>query len=300
MMQKIGFSLSWFSVLAPALLLLFVNPLFAQQTAKTPPIGACNGLKDANMLKDAGFVFAEEGVPNFLQMDLSEAQFDSLLAVAPKPAMPVKALIYFLPGKLKSVGPEADHKGILEYAETVFRRAKKRGVGMVVFGSGGSRRIPDGFSYEKAWEQMRELCVRLAPLAAKHQVVLVLESLNSKECNFITTLGEAGKMVQEVNHPNFRLLADLYHMKTENEGPESIQQYGSLIKHVHIAEREGRAAPGIHGEDFGPYFKALQDAGYQGGISLENNWGDKSSEAPQVVKTIREQWLKAVQSKSLK
>lgn len=288
---------SWISVAAMIFLLLANTPVFSQTPALTPPIGACNGLKDADLLMESGFSFAEEGVPSFLHMDLSEAQFDSLLAVAPKPAMPVQALIYFLPGKLKSVGPEADHKGILEYAETVFRRAKKRGVGMVVFGSSGSRRIPDGFSYEKAWEQMRELCVRLAPLAAKHQVVLVLESLNSKECNFITTLGEAAKMVQQVNHPNFRLLADLYHMKTENEGPESIQKYGHLIQHVHIAEREGRAAPGKYGEDFSPYFRVLLEAGYEGGISLENNWVDMPSEAPVAVRAIQGQWLEVVQSK---
>lgn len=299
-MRQLHARISFISGGAIGLILLFANPVFSQRSSPIPPIGACNGLKDADRLRGAGFVFAEEGVSSFMQMDLSEAQFDSLLAVAPKPAMPVKALIYFLPGRLKSVGPEADHKGILEYAETVFRRAQKRGVGIVVFGSGGSRRIPDGFSYEQAWEQMRGLCVSLAPLAAKYDVTLVLESLNSKECNFITTLAEAGKLVEEVNHRNFRLLADLYHMKTENEGPESIRQYGRLIRHVHIAEREGRAAPGKHGEDFVPYFKALQDAGYQGGISLENNWGDISTEAPQAVKTIREQWLKAVQSKSLK
>jgi sugar phosphate isomerase/epimerase len=296
-MRRIDCQIPWFSAFAIAILLLFANPVFSQQSSPIPPIGACNGLKDANLLIDAGFASAEEGVSNFLYMDLSEAQFDSLLTVVPQPAIPVHALIYFLPGRLKSVGPEADHRGVLNYAEIVFRRAQKRGVGLVVFGSGGSRRIPDGFSYEKAWEQMRELCISLAPLAAQHDVTLVLESLNSKECNFITTLAEAGKMVEEVNHPNFRLLADLYHMKMENEGPESIQKYGSLIKHVHIAEREGRTAPGKHGEDFVPYFKALQETGYKGEISLENNWVDMPSEAPEAVKTIRDQWRKAVESK---
>lgn len=285
---------SWIPVAAMIFLLLANSPVFSQTPALTPPIGACNGLKDADLLMESGFSFAEEGVPSFLQMDLSEAQFDSVQSVVSKPAMPVHALIYFLPGRLKSVGNDADDAGILDYAETVFRRAQKRGVGLVVFGSSGSRRIPDGFPYEKAWEQMRELCTSLAPVAAKYDVTLVLESLNSRECNFITTLAEAGKMVEEVDHPNFRLLADLYHMKTENEGPESIQKYGHLIQHVHIAEREGRAAPGKYGEDFSPYFSALREAGYEGGISLENNWVDMPSEAPAAVKTIQEQWFKAV------
>lgn len=86
-------------------------------------------------------------------------------------------------------------------------------------------------------------------------------------------------------------------MKTENDGPESIRQYGQLIRHVHIAEREGRAAPGKHGEDFVPYFEALQETGYKGGISLENNWVDMPSEAPLAVRAIQGQWLEAGQSK---
>jgi sugar phosphate isomerase/epimerase len=297
MMRQIDLRFPWLTAFAATFALLFAKPVFSQQSQRTPPIGACNGLKDADLLKESGFSFAEEGVSNFLHMDLSESQFDSLLIVVPKPAIPVHALIYFLPGRLKSVGPDADHRGVLDYAETVFRRAQKRGVGLVVFGSGGSRRIPDGFSFEKAWEQMRELCARLAPLAAQHDVVLVLESLNSKECNFITTLAEAGKMVDEVNHPNFRLLADLYHMKTEGEGPESILQYGHLIHHVHIAEKQGRGAPGKQGEDFVPFFRALQEAGYAGAVSLENNWVDMPTEAPKAVQTIRNQWLKVQPSK---
>jgi hydroxypyruvate isomerase len=45
----------------------------------------------------------------------------------------------------------------------------------------------------------------MAPIAARYDVVVVLEPLNKKECNLINSVFEGGVIVEEVNHPNFRL-----------------------------------------------------------------------------------------------
>src|SRR3546814_19768450 len=58
---------------------------------------------------------------------------------------PVYACNGFLPAELKAVGPDADHDGILRYAERAFARAQQAGIGVIVFGIGNSRRIPLGF-----------------------------------------------------------------------------------------------------------------------------------------------------------
>ncbi|MGE4587138.1 MAG: sugar phosphate isomerase/epimerase family protein, partial [Mangrovibacterium sp.] len=197
----------------------------------------------------------------------------------------------FVPGNMKSVGSEAVHAEILVYMETAFRRAQKAGVKIIVFGSGGSRSIPEGFSRMDARRQFVELCRAMAPLAAKHGVTVVLEPLNRNECNFINSVKEGGEIVEEVDHPNFRLLADLYHMKMDGEGPESLLQYGHLIRHTHIAEKEGRSAPGTHQEDFSSYFKALKQAGYQGKMSLECRWTGLAEQAGPALQTLRKQLL---------
>jgi sugar phosphate isomerase/epimerase len=163
-------------------------------------------------------------------------------------------------------------------------------VKIIVFGSGGSRSIPDGFSKNEATGQFVELCKQLAPLAAKQNVVVVIEPLNKKECNFINSVAEGGEIVKAVNHRNIRLLADLYHMKMDDEGPENIIRYGNLLRHVHIAEKEGRSAPGTHGEDFTPYFDALKQVKYRGAISIECKWEDMEKQAPVALRTIIEQW----------
>jgi sugar phosphate isomerase/epimerase len=50
-------------------------------------------------------------------------------------------------------------------------------------------------------------------------------------------------------------------MLVEDEGADAIRKAGGLVHHVHIAEEDGRRAPGTGGEDFRAYLRALKDVG---------------------------------------
>lgn len=252
-------------------------------------IGVCTSISNSELFATNGYAYIEETVGSFLMPLESEAEFEAILKKAQNSTIPVKACNSFIPGNLKSVGPESVHKDILEYMETAFRRAENIGIEIIVFGSGGSRSIPKGFSREEALKQFVNLCKNMAPIAKKHNVVVVLEPLNKNECNFINSVAEGGEIVQEVNHPNFQLLADIYHMKMDDEDPENIVKYGQLIKHIHIAEKKDRAIPGTNNEDFSPYFSALKQIDYQGMISIEARWEDMEKQAPLGIKTIKQQ-----------
>jgi sugar phosphate isomerase/epimerase len=261
----------------------------SKTTKFNPLIGVCTGVNNAAMLATAGYDFIEAGVRTFLVPDKEEPVFLENLAIAQKAPIPVKACNSFLPGEMKSVGPETHHAEILKFARTAFRRAQQAGIEIIVFGSGGSRTVPDGFSHEEATAQFVSLLKQMAPIAGEYNVIIVLEPLRSGETNFINTVAEGAVIVEKVDHPNFRLLADIYHMLMENEGPESIINHAHLLKHMHIAEKEGRAAPGTHGEDFTPYFDAMRKAGYKGMISIEGQWGNMETQAPVAIKTMRRQ-----------
>jgi len=252
-------------------------------------IGVCTSVSNADMLAAQGYNYIEESVGRFLVPDKSEEVFNEMLLQTQNAAIPVKACNSFIPGSLKSVGPDAVHPKILKFMETAFRRAQKAGVEYIVFGSGGSRAVPEGFSKDEALRQFTDLCSKMAPIAAKYDVVVVLEPLNKKECNLINSVVEGGVIVEEVNHPNFRLLADIYHMLMDGEGPESIEKYGHLIHHTHIAEKEGRAAPGTQNEDFTAYFKALKNVGYEGMMSIECRWEDLEKQASTAIAAMKNQ-----------
>lgn len=281
------------SLVRKAMLLVLLVPFYScNQPSKTefmPELGVCTGISNAEMLAASGFNYIEESVGGFLMPFNSEEEFLAKLEIAQNNPIPVRACNSFIPGSLKSVGPDAVHDQILEYVETAFRRAQMAGIEHIVFGSGGSRRIPDGFPAEEARQQFIALGKAMGPVAAKYDIVVVLEPLNTREVNFINSVVEGASIVKEIDHPNFQLLADIYHMMMENEGPETILEHGNLIKHVHVAELENRAAPGTNGEDISAYYNALKEVGYQGRISIEGRWEDMASQATKANETIKSQ-----------
>lgn len=254
-----------------------------------PRLGICTSINNSKILIEAGYDYLEEGVGGFLVPSEQEEIFLSRAEQAANSGITVEACNSFIPGHLKSVGPEIHHDAILQYVETAFRRAKVSGIKTIVFGSSGSRGIPEGFAREEATEQFITLCKQIAEIGSEHEVVVSLEPLNRKECNFINSLSEGAEIVRKVDHNNFRLLADIYHMLMENEGPESIIENGDLLYHVHIAEKEGRTAPGVHKEDFVPFFNALRKVGYSGRISIECRWENLELQSFEAIKTLKEQ-----------
>jgi sugar phosphate isomerase/epimerase len=252
-------------------------------------IGVCTGIANHKILFTAGYSYIESDVRGFLAPAEDEKVFQANLALLNDSKLPVEACNSFLPGNLKCVGPVPLHDEILKYSETAFKRARTAGVKTIVFGSGGARAIPEGFSREEARKQFIGLCSKMASIAAKYGIIISLEPLNSKECNFINSVAEGGEIVKEVNHQNFRLLADIYHMLMEKETPGNIRKYGHLLVHTHIAEKEGRNAPGVGKEDFTEYLKALKDVDYKGRLSIECRWQDMSLQAGDALQALKSQ-----------
>lgn len=254
-----------------------------------PTIGVCTSVDNADKLKAAGYDFIEGSVRRFLQPHESSKEFAKTLVIAKESSLPIYAFTGFLPGELKCVGPEASHDRVLEYARIVFDRAAQVNGKIIVFGSSGARRVPAGFDHGHATRQFIELLKRMGPIAQEYGIIVAVEPLNKRECNFLNSVNAGIEIVKAVDHPHIRLVADVYHMAMEDEGPESILKAGPLIAHVHIAEKEGRARPGVHGYDFVPYFAALNAIGYSGGISIEGRWDDFDQELAAALEYVKKQ-----------
>lgn len=252
-------------------------------------IGVCTNIANHAVLFAAGYAYIESDVRGFLAPSEDEKVFLANLALLKDSKLPVEACNSFLPGNLKCVGPAPLHEEILKYSETAFKRARMAGVKTIVFGSGNARAIPEGFSREEARKQFIGLCSKMASIAGRYGIVISLEPLNTKECNFVNSVAEGGEIVKEVNHRNFRLLADIYHMLMDNETPHNIRKYGHLLAHTHIAEKEGRSAPGVGNEDFTDYLKALKDVNYKGRLSIECRWQDISQQAGSALQVLKSQ-----------
>jgi len=151
----------------------------------SPKLGVCTSIKNHEIVAEAGFDYIEEGVRRFLIPTKSEEEFEKNLAILKESTIPIIACNGFLPGSLKSTGSDIHHEEILMFAETAFRRAEIAGIKIIVFGSSGSREIPEGFDRYIAHEQFVNLLSRMGPIAEKHNVTVVIEPLRLGECNFI-------------------------------------------------------------------------------------------------------------------
>lgn len=255
-----------------------------------PEFGVCAKVADFPMLSAAGFDFVEEGVSRFLVPDKPDSVFLEILEEQRKAGVRVVSCNGFFPGHLKIVGDTTMHEELLVWGETALRRAQMAGMSYIVLGSGRARNVSEGFSKETASGQFIDLCKKLAPIAQKYNIVIVIEPLNSGETNLINTIAEGAQIVESVNHPNIQLLCDIYHMMRENEPAENIVVYGKYIRHCHIAERENRTAPGTEQDDFTPYFAALKEIGYKGGVSIECRWKDLQEQAPLALAYMKQQF----------
>jgi len=251
-------------------------------------LGICSSPAEAAVLPDGAVDFIEANVQNFLVPLQEDAAFAPHAEAAASSKFPVYSANCFLPGSLKSTGPEVDFGALEAYAATAFARAERVGMKVVVFGSGGSRQVPEGFAPERAWEQFAEVLRRIGPLAAGHGVTVVVEPLGRGECNFLNTVVEGARMIREVWHPAIRLLADFYHMMRNEEDPASLGGVVELLAHTHAAEKEKRTAPGIAGDDFRPFLAPLRAGGYAGALALECSFPNgHAADVPRALATLR-------------
>jgi sugar phosphate isomerase/epimerase len=258
-------------------LIFFGTPVFSQSM---PKLGIASSLANDSVLYQSGFHLIGESVGKLVSPKLSHEQILQNKSAIKKMQCQIYMCNSFFPGDLKIAGDQVDEQKVLTYADTVFSRASQLGIKVIVLGSGGSRRLPEGYDVQKAEKEFVKLARKMAILARPHDVKIFLEALNSTETNFITTLQQAARIVKAVNHANFRLNADIYHMLKENEPPQHIVDAGEIIAYCEIAEKDERTYPGFKGDNFVPYLKALKKIKYKGHIFIEGRWTDLKIEAP--------------------
>ena len=257
------------------------GPLFTQFGINAP-------MGKASAVAAEGADFLLRGVNNFLMPDEPEAEFEKQLRLLEQSPIPVLSCNGFLRGDaLRSVGPAAKTENVLRFAKATFQRAKRAGVKRIIFGSAGSRRLPEGWSKAQTDEQFIALLEKMGELAEAEGIIVAVENLQAKECNYLTRIGEVGEIVAEVNHPNIRVLADLYHGSVMQDPPGDLLKYTHLVDTVEIAEAKGRTVPGVNGQDFSAYFDALRAGGFHGPIEIEGNWS--IDQVAKAFATIREQ-----------
>jgi len=114
-------------------------------------IGVCS--RDVAGAAKYGFDYVEPGAAEIAAM--SDDQFREFSDTVLASPLRCHAFNSFIRRPdLKVVGPDVRSSALQEYLEACLPRCRRLGASIVVWGSAGSRNVPDGFSREQAREQI--------------------------------------------------------------------------------------------------------------------------------------------------
>lgn len=134
-------------------------------------------------------------------------------------------------------------------------------------------------SFEQQTRNAIEALKRAAELVEKTKMTLVLEPLNHKVDHagyFVVYSEHAGEIIGGVNHPQVKILFDMYHQQiSEGNIINHINMYWDLIGYYQTGDVPGRREPYTGEMNYQNIFKVLHEKGYKGLIGLEHGMSEQ-------------------------
>jgi sugar phosphate isomerase/epimerase len=234
----------------------------------TVEIGICANAEDLGKAQKWGFDYLEPSAAAIAALsDQAFAKFRDEVSASQLRCLSFNSLIR----TMQVVGADANLDAVAAYLDSTLDRCRQLGARLVVWGSASSRNIPEGRSREQTWSDIKAFLARAGVIAKAHNLVLAIEPLRKQESNIINSGAEALRLVEELKHPNVKMIIDYYHLREEKEDPHILVQAREHIVHLHFANPNGRRWPHSPDEDveYGRFFALLKQIGYGGGLSIE-------------------------------
>lgn len=245
------------------------------------------GIERLETLAASGYDYVE--MPLAQMMELNADKFDELVAYIDSLGISCEACNNFIPASHPITGDKVDTVKLDEYLDEAIERACRLGAETIVFGSSGAKNVPQGFSMERAWEQIVATLRLVDEKIGQRRLKIAIEPLCKLESNIVVNAHEGLKLAKEVNRESIRLLIDYYHLVMEKEDQDIIDKAKDYLQHMHIANPTGRVYPHAgDGVDYREFISNLRQAGYDERISVEAFTENFEDSAPQSLTVMRE------------
>ncbi len=140
-----------------------------------------------------------------------------------------------------------------------------------------------GVSKADMHAQVTKVLKRLAPIAAKHEVMLILEPMNIRndhKGHCLWGSPDPVRICREVASPWVKINWDLYHMQiSEGDLCRRLREGFDQVGYIQIADNPGRMEPGTGEISYARVYKELRDLGYKKPIGVECNPSCEAKEA---------------------
>ena len=163
-----------------------------------------------------------------------------------------------------------NHNHLVEEVEASCETAKKLDCKMMCVVGGNDIR---GMSQQQMHENIIVGLKKIAPIAEKHDMTLILEPMNIRvdhkgHCLYGSEPGV--KIIRAVGSTHIKLLFDLYHNHiTEGDLCGHIRDGFKELGYVQVADHPGRTEPGTGEIHYNRVYKELWALGYRGYVGVE-------------------------------
>lgn len=256
--------------------------------------GICTDSANAGVVKRLGYDFIELGIAELVP-EGPESEFAPVRDRILQSTLQAEALNKFIPKGIMLVGPQPDTARAQHFVEVALSRAAEIGARVIVWGSPHARQVPEGFSKERALEQLAEIARYMGKTAAQYGQLIVVEPLDAATTNTIWTVQDGYDLAVQVGHPSVQTMADIYQMAKNSEPLEQMAVAGSYLGHVHVSDPDRQ--PPANPEHYGFYrnaFSILKKMGYDGRVSIEARVSDFEHQAARGLAVLRETLAEAL------
>lgn len=225
------------------------------------------GLDLLPMIRRLGFDYVEFPLMNF--QDMSEDEFAAIVGDVERNNLSCPVACNFFPGSVRLVGKDLNKGLIASYLDEILPKLDRLGIRKIILGSGPARTFGPDQTREEAFEQFCDvLRTVILPRTKKFGMTVCIEPFERTYCNLIISVLEGLELVEAIGDDGLELMVDLYHMLSNGEPLDELEQCFSHIRHVHIAGPDRR----VPEESDSYIFRALEilkKLGYDGTVSFE-------------------------------
>ena len=165
-------------------LLLSVSAAALQAARKSGEveIGVCGSIDDFAKAEQFGFDYFEPAAAAVAALSNSDfADFEKRVS---KSRIRCECFNSFI-RTLQVVGPAVERKALTTYMNTALDRCRALGGTIIVWGSASSRNVPEGYSRDLAWQQIKTFLAMAGEQAKSRNIVIAIEPLRKQESNII-------------------------------------------------------------------------------------------------------------------